>query len=182
MRVNISIPDALHERLERVRERVNVSRVCTVALERELNMLEAKPSVADPKIAQLVERLKGSKQRWYDRGHEDGGQWAIDNAKRDQLEGAAEHMAILTTTGLLKKAGDLPGYSTVDGHVHTWVARDLGMDDVPKPTPSGTGYTLTEDYRRFEKACRDEVDASAYLEGWRDALVDLWKAVAPALR
>jgi len=26
------------------------------------------------------------------------------------------------------------------------------------------------------------VDRAAYLEGWRDALVELWKAVAPALR
>lgn len=39
-RTTISLPDSLTERLERVRDRVNMSKVCAAALERECDMLE----------------------------------------------------------------------------------------------------------------------------------------------
>lgn len=194
MRVNISIPDALHERVERVRERLNVSKVCTRALEREVDMIEARPSMIDPTIAQLVERLKGSTQRWYDHGHEDGTRWGTEKAKRSELEDAAyacrpydgrelssayfelpEH----ATGEEGEEAADtthvpaLPGIRDLRQQEKVWVLRDLGLDK--EPSWGGDAYA------RFN-AAYDAVDDAAYLEGWRDALVELWDAVAPALR
>lgn len=204
MRVNISIPDALHERVERVRDRVNVSRVCTTALEREVDMLEARPSVADPKIAKLIERLKGSNQRWYDRGHEDGERWATEEAKRSELEDAAyafraydgrqlssayfnlpefskgeEGTESTDDDGEAVSVPVLPGVGTLSRREEPWVMRDLGLEE--KPQRDQWGSPAREAYDRFEAAC-DDVDHAAYLEGWRDALVELWDAVAPALR
>ena len=42
-RMNISIPDPLYARLDRLRDRVNASKVCAGALEKELDMIEARP-------------------------------------------------------------------------------------------------------------------------------------------
>ena len=199
IRLSVTIPSTLHERLEGLRDRVNVSKVCTVALEKELDMLEARPSVADPKIAQLVERLKGSTQRWYDRGHEDGARWAVEEAKRSELEDASyafrkydgrelssayfdlpeyakgeesEEGEEVTDT---ERVPELPGVGALEKREKPWVAHDLGMEEEPS-------WVKDRDARaRFDAAYAD-VDDAAYLEGWRDALVELWNAVAPALR
>ncbi|GEM_PF-7005868 len=58
--MNISVPDALHAHLDHLRDRVNASRVCAQALEKELDMLErgsALGALADPDIAKLLQRL-----------------------------------------------------------------------------------------------------------------------------
>jgi hypothetical protein len=84
-RLNITIPDALYERLEQIRDRINLSKVCANALEKEVAMLERQPNITDPRIAQLLKRLQGTKERWYQRGHEDGIQWAVEMATREEL-------------------------------------------------------------------------------------------------
>jgi hypothetical protein len=90
-RRNISIPDALDERLDRLRDRINVSRVCAVALERELHMIEGQtraPDVDESKVERLVERLRtqqSEKDRWYRRGLRDGETWAQETASLHEL-------------------------------------------------------------------------------------------------
>jgi hypothetical protein len=42
-KLNITIPDEIYERLERWRDRVNISRICAEAINRELNKLEQLP-------------------------------------------------------------------------------------------------------------------------------------------
>lgn len=200
-RLNLTVPDPLYERLEQVRDRVNVSKVCAVALEKELDMIQARPSVADPKIAKLIERLKGSSQRWYDRGHEDGERWATEEAKRSELEDAAYAFRAYDGRQLssayfylpeyskgeegTESEGDegenvavpeLPGVGSLSGREDAWVIRDLGLKEKPY-----LGEPAKEAYQRFQTAF-NEVDHAAYLEGWRDALVELWDAVALALR
>ncbi len=200
-RITVTVPKQLSARLKVGRDRMNVSKVCADALERELNIIEAKPSVADPKIAQLVERLKGSSQRWYDRGHEDGERWATEKAKRSELEDAAYAFRAYDGRQLssayfdlpelskgeegTESEGDegenvavpeLPGVGSLSGREDAWVIRDLGLKEKPQ-----RGWPAEEAYDRFQTAF-NEVDHAAYLEGWRDALVELWDAVAPALR
>ena len=43
-RLNITIPDELHQRLARWRDRVNVSRICQESITRELDKLEELPA------------------------------------------------------------------------------------------------------------------------------------------
>jgi len=156
-RINISISDGLSERLERVRDRLNVSKVCAVALEKELDMIEGRPAIADPKIARLAERLKNLKGQWYERGHEDGLAWGVDKATRVELQAAGK--------------GESVAVESADNRIRVWVLRDLGMDKTPAVYGSEEG-------RRFTQAIED-VDNDAYVAGWRDALAELWKAVAP---
>src|SRR5437867_7238866 len=91
-RVNISIPDSLYERLDRLRDRVNASRVCATALEKELDMIEGRTAIADPEVAQLIQRLQTARERWYKRGREDGKRWAVQVASRQELYRAKDHL------------------------------------------------------------------------------------------
>jgi hypothetical protein len=187
-RLNISIPDALHARLDRVRERVNVSRVCADALEKEIDMLEARPSIADPTVAQLMQRLKGAREQWYERGHEDGKQWGVERATRDNLVTVAEELARCDGRKLAVSLKDPVGYEEPElpllpgfpGGLHAlrerkkvWLLRDFGLEREPARGDP--------EYAPFNAAF-DKADDGAYLEGWRDALLELWRAVKPALR
>src|SRR6266481_5074726 len=53
-RLNITLPDVLYARLEQLRDRINLSKVCATALEKEVTMLEGQPNITDPRIAQLL--------------------------------------------------------------------------------------------------------------------------------
>ena len=92
-RLNITLPDVLYARLEQLRDRINLSKVCATALEKEVTMLEGQPNITDPRIAQLLQRLQSTRERWHQRGYEDGIGWAVDLASRDELQSVAIHLA-----------------------------------------------------------------------------------------
>jgi len=92
-RLNITLPDALYARLEQLRDRINLSKVCALALEKEVTMLEGQPTITDPRIARLVQRLQSTRERWHQRGYEDGIGWAVELATRDELQSVANHLA-----------------------------------------------------------------------------------------
>ncbi len=178
-RLNLTIPDPLYERLERVRDRVNVSKVCAVALEKDLDMIEARPSVADPKIVRLLERLGGARERWYEHGHEDGIEWATEKATRVELLDVAEFktLDVRYVREALSQQFRVDGdrrYLDVAIRVEFWVLRDLGLELNVNLVEGSDVHT------RYMKAVT-EADDAAYLEGWRDAVVEMWDAVAPAL-
>jgi hypothetical protein len=92
-RLNITIPEALYARLEQLRDRINLSKVCATALEKEVTMLEGQPNITDPRIARLLQRLQSMRERWYQRGYDDGIQWAVELATREELQSVATHLA-----------------------------------------------------------------------------------------
>lgn len=227
-RLNLTIPDPLYERLDRLRDRVNVSKICATALEQELAMLEGQlrpfhvqvhphlagatpvshaivvnreesgmtyaptaaassatgPVEIDPRYARLVERLQGARDRWHQRGRTDGEAWAIDSATREQLMWVATQMDRWDGLRLSREAnpkelrvGDSPTIHIFESfrvadHLDRWVAEDAGVqEDLPTPEQQG----------QLARA-REGLDEAAYLQGWRDAVRDVWLAVAPALR
>src|SRR5258708_27786228 len=92
-RLNITLPDVLYARLEQLRDRINLSKVCAMALEKEVTMLEGQPNITDPRIAQLLQRLQSTRERWHQRGYEDGIGGAVDLATRYELQSVAIHLA-----------------------------------------------------------------------------------------
>jgi hypothetical protein len=91
-RLNITVPDALYARLEQLRDRINLSKVCATALEKEVMMLEGQPNITDPRIARLLQRLQSTRERWHQRGYEDGVNWAVELATRDELQSVATYL------------------------------------------------------------------------------------------
>ncbi len=123
-RLNITLPDALYARLERLRDRINLSKVCATALEKEVTMLEEQPAFTDPRIARLVQRLQSTRERWHQRGYEDGIQWAVELATRDELQNVALHLAE-------QNGQQLAEFFQMQGKPHTVMVQHAA------PSPSG---------------------------------------------
>ncbi len=180
-RLNITVPDPLYARLERLRDRINISKVCANALEKEIAMLEGRRTITDPRIAQLLQRLQSTHERWHQRGHEDGMQWAIEIATRQELQMVTTEMADLKGPQLVNEAHPekwwppnpgrkqkFPTSFHLEEHLETWIVRDNGDSDV-----------LTSEEQEH---ARSQIDEAAYLEGWRDAIKEIWEAIAPSLQ
>lgn len=132
-RMNISIPDPLYERLDRLRDRVNASKVCAQALERELDMLENRNvPLGDPEISQLIQRLQGVRDRWYQRGRDDAKQWAVQHATRDELwrvvdEYKRESGGEMAVAILHHEHGPRPWFpqsANLKGRIADWIRHD----------------------------------------------------------
>lgn len=159
-RRNISIPDALDERLNRMRDRINVSRVCASALERELRVLEGQTRACDvdeSKVGRLVERLRSqqsAKDRWYRRGLRDGETWAQETASLQDLSTFED---------------DWAGLEQID--VADFDPEDLeGWDD-----------ELPETFQTDELQRQPPLLRSAYVLGWYAGVHGLWRAARARL-
>ena len=78
-RLNITIPDELHQRLERWRDRVNVSRICQDAITRELNKLDELPAEVQAMqraLARLGQEKAKVERSCFRKGVYDGLEWA----------------------------------------------------------------------------------------------------------
>ena len=182
-RLNITIPDLLYERLEQIRDRLNISKICANALEKELTMLEGRRPITDPRIAHLLQRLQGTRERWYQRGYEDGTQWAVETATRGELSSIATEMADWDGPRLVREFHDMqrretilrtllfPSSFHIADHLDAWVANDVKVNDV----------VIDEEAERLNQA-RSEVDEAAYLVGWRDSIKEIWQTISPALQ
>ena len=162
-RINVSVPDPLYERLDRLRDRVNVSRVCTAALEKELDMIEMQPRPADPDVERLLRRLLSGQERWYRRGREDGRAWAVEKATRMEIWRIGANMKQVRAEQLVLAAR---------------------QPMVPKPFPTAfpRSFPLDDALKRWqEQDAAADVDEVAYMQGWLDAVRELWETVAPAL-
>jgi len=232
-RLNITLPDMLYARLEQLRDRINLSKVCATALEKEVTMLEGQPTITDPRIAQLLQRLQSTRERWHQRGYEDGIGWAVDLATRDELQSVATHLAEqdgrqlaeffqmrgkLTVTTQFAPPPSPPhvlhlqppmsaGQAASGTVLHPPIPPATAMSAMPSasenvfyhrvgiPFPGfpesfhpaeRLQYWQDQDRERSREApqgeaTRIEVDESAYLEGWRDAVKGIWQTIAPAL-
>ncbi|HEX2037229.1 MAG TPA: hypothetical protein VHS99_23880 [Chloroflexota bacterium] len=188
-RTTISLPDALVERLDRVRERINVSRVCAAALERELDMLEARPGPADPEIEAVIQRFRAAADRWLERGYADGRQWALKVATRPELRAVAQpgpmHAALSRALGEDHHGAWPPSFDH-RAALERWLAQDAAVAGAG-PAAGGEGGEGGAGGEGGEaptprRRGRGEYDQLAYAEGWRKAATEIWQAVEPAFR
>lgn len=235
-RLNITLPDVLYARLEQLRDRINLSKVCAIALEKEVTMLEGQPSITDPRIAQLLQRLQSTRERWHQRGYEDGITWAVETATRDELQNVATYFADINGQRLVelfhiqkkfraakqfggpetafmvhKQPPIEAGFAVSEPVPHQTVPpmppvpgmpdmppgkRDVVFHHVGQAFPNvpesfnpdkGLKYWFHQDRERSGETAQEgeakriEVDESAYMEGWRDAVKGIWQTIAPAL-
>jgi hypothetical protein len=160
-RRNISIPDELDERLDRQRDRINASRVCAIALEKELDMLEQEtrpPEVDELQVERLVERLRQHKSdwdNWYDRGQKDGQTWTQETASLAELRRFDERWSYLDGTTLSEcDPNDLEGL--VDA-------------------------LLPKEFQSIKLRQQTPVLQTAYILGWTAGVTRLWRAAQARL-
>jgi hypothetical protein len=189
-RLNLTIPDALYERLQRLRDRVNVSKVCARALEKELAMLEGSLNTVDPKLQRLITRLQrvqSTRERWYQRGREDGDVWAVEVAAEAELRRIGEEWDEVDWEELEREGsdeGDLPDLpESFDAReaIRRWMA-----EEPEEGTESAAYLARAQVFRKGRDHARREGvgtrDRMAYLQGWSDAAREIWQAAAPMLQ
>ncbi len=162
-RLNISIPDALYERLDRLRDRVNASKVCAAALEKELTMIES-PTVAedspDTKAARLVERLRTEPEKWLNHGRKAGETWAVEVATLNELTEVEQ------------------SWSEIDGDfdLMTTAERFEGWQDRLPESFTERDSTIWE-----EPLGEDATLRGAYLLGWYQGFSEIWQVARPQI-
>jgi hypothetical protein len=181
-RLNISVPVALQARLKPVKDTINVSKICVAALERELDRLEAPATVAPPKLERLIARLQTNKDRWLERGRQDGERWAVELAGRDDLRRVGESAP---PKGDSAPEEALPPSFDVPAALAAWVRRDAGVKEEDLQRYADGGRRPPRFPPPIEDAIQRagrQVDESAYRAGWTAAVRDIWRAVRPALQ
>ena len=177
-------------------------------------MIEGRTAPADPDIEQLVQRLLSSRERWYERGREDGKRWAVSEATREQLYQAADelegedgeelaHAVRRRQHHLSRVFGGYDFHAAVDRWrataVDRWRAADAG--DQPAAGPAAVAKAADRSATRGDDDEEDEdadldhdergrpvprihpdVDLASYMEGWRDVLQEIWRAVKARLK
>lgn len=163
-RRNISIPEALSARLDRLRDRINVSRVCAAALESELDRIEGQAGmtqVDEGRVERIVARLQaqqGEAERWYARGRADGERWVEEEAALPQLRAVEELFSGLEDVTLdAFDADDLQGW----------------YGELPAECRTGE--------LDAELADTDAVGRGAYVLGWCTGFRSLWRAARARL-
>lgn len=187
-RLNITLPDPLYERLKRLEDRLNASRVCSQALEAELDTIEMRPETSDPDIQRAIDRLQSAADRWRDRGRRDGRRWAIEEGTGDELRMLDGENGVAW-----------PKTFNRDAAIEEWIKRDTEVEmkrwdedhlypDVADNGDLGTSIAqaarLADRFhaqRATRKRVEEKVDRGSYTSGWFAAVREVWKAVAPAL-
>ena len=187
-RLNITLPDLLYERLKRLEDRVNASKVCSQAIERELDMIEVRPEATDPDIQRAIDRLQSAADRWRDRGRRDGRCWAIEEATRDELRelDGNGNMAWPKTFNRDSAINEWIKLDT-EAEMKRWDEGHLYTDGADNGDNAGTVAQAARLADRFHaqratrKRVEEKADRGSYSAGWFAAVRDVWKAVAPAL-
>jgi hypothetical protein len=183
IRLNISVPTALQDRLKRVKEKVNVSHVCVAALERELERLEAPQSLPPPQLERLVQRLQTNTGRWAERGRQDAQRWAVEVAQRDDLRRVGESTSL--RAGASGAQEELPQSFNLTAALEAWVQRDAGVTDEEFRRYADGGRRPPRFPPPVEEALRKaraQMDEGAYRSGWSEAVRAIWRSVRPALQ
>jgi hypothetical protein len=158
-----------------------LSSVWFTALVGDLERIEAPPTVAPPQLDRLIARLQSNKDRWSERGREDGQRWAVETATRDDLRRVGEN-----TVPKQGGAPDdvLPSSFDVPSALAVWVRRDAGVKEEDLQRYADGGRRAPRFPPPIEGAVQragTQVDESAYRAGWTAAVRDIWRAVKPAL-
>ena len=104
-RVTVYLSDELSERLNRYRDKLNISGICSTAIEKEIRILEDLPEDRkdmDEIVAQVRERIlrlredKRKEERvWFKKGYEAGLKWAREEADYEGLRKYGEGMPVV---------------------------------------------------------------------------------------
>jgi predicted transcriptional regulator len=93
-RITITVPDDLHKRLQEVKEKLNVSRICSRAIDEaiELEFLKLRTDISDKEKA--IERLRAEKKQevsktWKKKGFEEG----VNDAQNTLRYSVIKHIA-----------------------------------------------------------------------------------------
>jgi len=170
-RILITIPDNLHERLQVVKEKLNVSRICARAIDQAVQVEEIKARTDIPIQEKAILRLRLEKQEgigyWKQQGFNKGGRDAAEKLPYGEIKYVAESGLLpppepnLTTyydvTELKNNPGfDEQGYQQgwIEGVTHFWkqVKNQVEQPDSDAQSDQAVQLDLSELKEAYVKA------------------------------
>lgn len=161
-RINVYLPDELLARLNLERDRINVSRVCAQALERELEWVTSAEAGAERNLVTPNE-LQSPEFRWRDRGRRDAREWAALAGRT--LREIADATRVVDRGGADAESGQWPRTFPYRKKIEHWLAIDAGV------RPDSPIRTVRQ-RDRYDQARRD-LNSAAYRDGWMASLRDI---------
>ena len=162
-RVNISIPDSLHERLSRFKDQLNISKICQEAINHVVRIEEIKNEKASD-MDSLVERLKEEELQYAKKFIEEGLEFGIKDAYGLSLEDLLNISRFRSDVYPYEIEGSapfLPSEETIEA-LEEFVQREhfsdkkyIQMDQTP-----GVGYRI--------------VPAKYFIRGWVEGVLNVW--------
>jgi predicted transcriptional regulator len=153
-RITITVPDDLHKRLQEVKEKLNVSRICSRAIDEaiELEELKLRTDISDKEKA--IERLRAEKKqevstKWKKKGFSEG----LNDAQNTLSYYFLKQIAL--------------NYN------------EESRDKKEFPIVSFFRRKFRERYRKYSSDY--EFEEEAYLEGWSEGVTHFWKEVKDEL-
>lgn len=116
-RINITIPDNLFERLEIVKEKMNVSAICQTAIESAVKTEEIKMSAMSKResaIARLKIEAQNETDEWFQKGKRQGLEIAPDLSYTEFRQALEWHEAKYSTDGWQISLLDLMSHNCFD--------------------------------------------------------------------
>ena len=157
-RLNISVPEALHKRLEKVKDRINISGICQAALKTEIEKWEL---LKKGDKMETIERLKTEKEQYDERYNKQFNKMGIKAGINDA--GRLPYEELLEIASAQEPLND-------------WDASVFYGSDAYK---SGLGGDSLKDWvkemRQEEGFTEDSEDA--YVEGWIEGVTDFFNDV-----
>lgn len=171
--ISISIPEKLHERLQNLKDKINVSKLCQAAISKEVKKIEdfQKRIHKSPKTEKIIARLSKEKNESeglvYERGKKDGEQWA-KIAHYDDLYGAVcreEDEDIISSSPMTDLELEIIDY----------------LFDKHKIESKGSGE-LIEEYLNQVLPVRVHthnfyIYTLSYRRGWYQGILDFWNEI-----
>ncbi len=130
-RLNITVPDALYDRIEKWRDRLNLSRVCQEAISRELDKIEEIPAevrIMNEALSRLGQQKAKADRSSFRKGVYDGLEWA----RQGDYASLKRWGEQAVTAELIEQALRGPAARTAAAH------RD---DPTWEPKPYGEGWS-----------------------------------------
>lgn len=154
-KVTVSIPDMLHEKMEKWRTSFNLSKMFQDAVSEAIQKKEEfqKRIKEDKDLSQIIERLRTEKMQsegnYYESGHNDGVQWA-KTAHYDDLLYAV-----------------------------SWDNFEAALED----KVLGEYFVAQQKRKRLEAALFSESNSylNVYLQGWKSGVEQFWNEISDKL-
>ena len=156
-RLTITIPDDLNERLQIIKERLNISRVCQMALDLAIQIEETKDRTDISAMKKAIARLRKQKQeagaRWKPIGFNDGLKNATDDLDYKLLK-------------YLGEGGD------INEQVIT-IDKDIQQLSIPD------WLELISKEKYWDE--RGDFDFDIYVKGWVEGVTHVWEEIKDLL-
>ena len=167
-KITLSVPEELSKKMEKWKEAFNFSSVFQEAISKEIEKKEnlTRKIKEEPKMEEIIERLKQEKideeNKFHEIGHEDGLQWAKSASYRELKYVVDEYEA------MFEESGDIVSWDPTNDEILGGYFTDI-FEEYKK---EGMGFTQVS----YSNSIPNEF-FTEWERGWKEAVEAFWDEI-----